>query len=438
MKTIRILALALLVLSIALVFSACGGTNSVISPKTTADEEAEWTEADSGSQTPPKTDVPATDTPAIDPATEAKTEPVTEPGTEPITEPVTEPTVFQITYANTKNVAHDNPTTYTVEDAFTLAPLSFEGYTFDGWYNGGDKVTAISAGTFGDLTLEARWTAINYLITYNVNGGTNNESNPATYTIEGKVPLLDPTRDYYRFLGWYDASETRITTLQGASGDLTLTARWECYFTVNSGAITDVSFYFEQNVTTVALPDALNGVKITAISAKAFDNCTRLTSLTIPDSVTSIGDYAFRGCSGLTSIIISDSVTSIGREAFAYCSGLTSVIWNATNCASTGSSSYPIFSGCSNLTTVTIGENVETIPAYAFSKCSGLTSITIPNSVTSIGNSAFSGCKGLTSITIPNSVTSIGEDAFYGCKGLTSVTIPNSVTSIGEGAFSGC
>ena len=128
-------------------------------------------------------------------------------------------------------------------------------------------------------------------------------------------------------------------------------------------------------------------------------------------SVTSIGNYAFEGCSGLTSVIIPNSVTSIGYTAFFCCSGLTSV---------------------------TIGNSVTSIGENTFYGCSGLTSVTIGNSVKSIGNGAFSNCYGLTSVTIPNSVTSIGASAFYYCIGLTSVTIPNSVTSIGGEAFRDC
>ena len=81
--------------------------------------------------------------------------------------------------------------------------------------------------------------------------------------------------------------------------------------------------------------------QLTRIGSRAFNGCSGLTSVTIPDGVTSIGDYAFTDCSGLTSVTIPNSVTSIG--------------------------------------------------SYAFCDCSGLTSVTIPDSVTSIGDYAFKG-----------------------------------------------
>ncbi len=187
--------------------------------------------------------------------------------------------------------------------------------------------------------------------------------------------------------------------------------------------------------TTYYIPSSLRSVTVTGgnILYGAFDNCSMLTSVTIPNSVTSIGKEAFYGCSGLTSVTIPDSVTSIGNYAFSGCSGLTSV----TIPDSVTSIGQGAFKGCT--AEIVWGDNpkITDIGSYAFSGYEGM-SITIPDSVTSIGNYAFSGCTGLTSITIPDSVTSIGSSAFRGCTGLASITIPDSVTSIGSGVFSGC
>ena len=215
-----------------------------------------------------------------------------------------------------------------------------------------------------------------------------------------------------------------------------------------------------------------NPYSVTSIGNGAFEYCSGLTSVTIPNSVTSIGEFAFSGCSSLTKtnytgdiagwcginfgnysanptaysynlyindvevkdLMIPNSVTSIGNYAFSGCSGLTSI----TIPNSVTSIGEYAFKYCSSLTSVTIPNSVTSIGRSAFYGCSGLTSVTIPNSVTSIGSYAFYGCSGLTSVTIPNSVTSIGEYAFEECSGLISVTIPNSVTSIGMYAFEGC
>ncbi|MEE1112944.1 MAG: leucine-rich repeat domain-containing protein [Bacteroidales bacterium] len=189
------------------------------------------------------------------------------------------------------------------------------------------------------------------------------------------------------------------------------------------------------------ITDSVRTYSVTSIRNYAFsyscsltyvtNDCSSLTSVTIPNSVTSIGEGAFAGCESLTSVTIPNSVTEIGSEAFYGCSSLTSVtIPNSVTSIGEGA-----FGGCSSLTSVTIPNSVTSIEFATFSGCRSLTSITIPNSVTSIGASAFAHCNSLTSVTIPNSVTSIEDYAFAHCNSLTSVTIPNSVTSIGNGAF---
>ena len=218
-----------------------------------------------------------------------------------------------------------------------------------------------------------------------------------------------------------------------------------CYNYINNNTELEVTFrerYYDSKSNVyqgnVVIPEEVTymnrTLKVTSIRERAFYKCSRLTSITIPNSVTNIGISAFYGCSGLSSVTIPNSVTSIGEGTFYNCSGLTSIII-PNSVTSIGSNA---FYGCYGLTSVTIGNSVTSIGYQAFYDCFKLTSVTIPNSVTSIGNNAFENCSGLTSITIGSGVTRIGWGAFRYCSRLTSVTIPNSVWIIEYYAFYGC
>ncbi|MBQ7947009.1 MAG: leucine-rich repeat protein [Bacteroidaceae bacterium] len=183
----------------------------------------------------------------------------------------------------------------------------------------------------------------------------------------------------------------------------------------------------------ITLPASYNG-EIYIIGEKAFNECTNITNIVIPNSVISIGNYAFNGCTGLTSITIPGSVTSIGNYAFKGCTGLTSI----TIPGGVTSIGDRAFAGCSSLTSVTIPNSVTTIGQNVFSSCSSLTNVTIPNSVTSIGYGAFYECNNLENVTMSNNITAIEEGTFYNCSKLASIAIPNSVATIGKNAFRGC
>ena len=182
-------------------------------------------------------------------------------------------------------------------------------------------------------------------------------------------------------------------------------------------------------------------------------------SFTIKDGTKTIADSAFENCSSLAEISIPNSVVFIGEEAF----NNTSYYNNASNwedqalyiddcLISVNSSKYGsytindgtrviaggAFSYCWNLWQIIIPNGVTHIGEYAFDRCSEITDMIIPDSVISIGRCAFLYCQGLTEITISEGVTSISEDTFRECSSLKEIIIPGSVTSIEAYAFCDC
>lgn len=171
---------------------------------------------------------------------------------------------------------------------------------------------------------------------------------------------------------------------------------------------------------------------VTTIGHSAFYGCEKLSSVKLPNSLTTIEGFAFSGCNGLT-ITIPDNVESMSMLTFSDCTGLDITIPGRF----LTKIENPIGSDCKDVR-VTIAEGTTVIEEYAFQKRPGIVSVTIPESVTSIGHAAFWQCSGLTDIIIPSSVTEIGDDAFSECTNLTNVTLPDGLTSIGEGVFYNC
>lgn len=270
-------------------------------------------------------------------------------------------------------------------------------------------------------------------------------------------------------------------------------------YSSQTATVTSSSYYMSYYSGSVVIPSTItyNGktYNVKSIGEQAFDGCSDLTSVTIPDCVTYIGNIAFRNCTSLTSVHIYDieawcnisfsdnlsnplyyahnlylneelitdlaipnSITYIKDNAFCGCSCMTSVtIPNSViyigNSAFSGCSNLTLieiphsviyigdyaFKECTSLNSIDISNSIESIGDCTFQNCSSLISIYIPSSVEYIGDSAFEGCSSLTSIDISNSIIwNIGDRTFQNCSSLTSIDIPNSVERIGESAFSGC
>lgn len=346
----------------------------------------------------------------------------------------------------------------------TANDITREGYEFGGWYDDdNNRITEIPSDTAKNISVIAKWLQL-YIITYNLNGGINAESNPTSYTVETEtITLATPTKDdKSSFLGWYNDSGEVIREIKPSEtvANITVTARWRTTCTVSdaesvilalsgegphdivvTGEITDVDRDIQ------AIKDGLihnpdKKVKVNldlsgttgwnSFSTYAFEGRDNLISIIIPDSVISIGTYAFQNCSNLKSINIPDGVTSIGDYAFNNCEALTSVKI-PDNVTSIG---YCAFENCNSVRTLVIGNGLTSFDYLPIT--SALESITIGDSITEIGDNKFYEFTNLRSVTIGSGVTKIGTSAFENCTGLTSVTIPDNVTSIGYRAFENC
>lgn len=110
---------------------------------------------------------------------------------------------FKVTYEGLNGATNTNPPSYTYHESATITladPGKREGYTFAGWYNGATQLTAIDRSVMEDITLTAKWTLVQYNITYY---GASGHNGVKTYTIEDEVTLTDyvPSSGG-TFLGW--------------------------------------------------------------------------------------------------------------------------------------------------------------------------------------------------------------------------------------------
>ncbi|MBR0486505.1 MAG: leucine-rich repeat protein [Treponema sp.] len=366
-------------------------------------------------------------------------------------------TVVEIYYdRNTYTISYSStygepPTSKTVKYGYVLTTadlpvlpdtiLSFNGWRLEG--------ASIEAGytVKTAINLTAHWKA------------------PPSVTKENFSAVIAALTENSTIVVTGELSESDLTAIATAIKKSSYKVNLDLSQTTGLTSIPDSTFRDCSKLSGISIPDS-----VTTIGKAAFFGCTSLTSITvdsnnanyssidgvlfnkdataiitypagkqsdsytIPDSVTSISDQAFLFCTSLASVTIGNSVTSIGDSAFYGCDSLSSVTIPDSVTSIGGSAFY----FCKSLSSVIISDSVTTIGEGAFASCKSLTSVTIPDSVTTIGSTTFSGCTSLSSVTIPDSVTSIGTRAFEYCTSLSSVTIPDSVTSIVNYTFKEC
>ena len=140
---------------------------------------------------------------------------------------------YTLTYTAGANgsVSGDSPQTVTHGKSGTaVTAVPNAGYEFVKWDDGFTDNPRTDTNVTDDITVQAEFAAIEYTITYNLDGGTNHEDNPATYTIESETIIFEaPTKTGYTFVGWYDAATggNKVTQIDsGSTGNVVLYAYW--------------------------------------------------------------------------------------------------------------------------------------------------------------------------------------------------------------------
>ena len=212
------------------------------------------------------------------------------------------------------------------------------------------------------------------------------------------------------------------------------------------------------NQTSFEIPETIEGLPVTAIAMYGFQ-CSKLETLTVPDSITVIGDYAFSMSSDLKSVKLPDSLEVIGMHTFEYCVKLDTVEYpdKMIEVRSKAFDSTPwlealrkkdplvivggsLIDGRTAEGAVEIPDSVGYVASSAFAGIPNLesckvTSCVFPKTVKVLKDNTFFYAEDLTSLDI-RSVTEIGSMALCGCNKLTDLKLSNKLTKIDSYAFS--
>ena len=204
----------------------------------------------------------------------------------------------------------ENPLSYTQESGeLALVAASKLGYAFAGWYKtstfSGEKLESISASSQGNLTLWAKWTPVNYSITYNLNGGTNASNNPEVYNIENSNLILTrPTKNYYTFGGWYFDEAFSINAVKAEAGTNKDTVQFRKAYADDE--IGDVTLYAKWTPVNYSITYNLNGGTNASGNPKTYTVESRAITLKAPSRF----GHNFKGWY-TSSSFTGDAVTSI-------------------------------------------------------------------------------------------------------------------------------
>ena len=257
----------------------------------------------------------------------------------------------------------------------SLKIIPNEGCTFDRLYNNSnDKTGDVTAN--GDGTYTYTLTGDAYISVVFRDNNIIQFADPAVKAI--CVQHWDSNGD-----GELSKQEAEaVTTLKADHGD---------------GTYGDLAF--KDNTTITSFDELKYFTGLTSIESGAFNGCTNLKTVVVPEGVETIADEAFKGCTELLTVSLPDGLTKIGNFAFQ---------------------------SAKKLFAIRLPETLTEIETYAFRYCSSLRSVVLPANIQKLGTGAFM-LTGLNALNIPAKVTSVGETAVCGSS-LLSVSVASGNT----------
>lgn len=192
----------------------------------------------------------------------------------------------------------------------------------------------------------------------------------------------------------------------------------------------------DTSITSVIIPEKVNGVSVTAIVDSPFGYCRQLKSITIPNT---LEEFSFFDLCCTTVIKVGSDEEPIPSVA-EICVSETNPYYTVDD-GILYTKDMKKLVGCPpaiGRKELKISDKAEVIGAYAFAECMGLEKAVIPDNITQIENTAFVACIDLVSVELPENVTEIPADLFYYCQSLKEVNIKGKITTIGMGAFNEC
>ena len=335
-----------------------------------------------------------------------------------------------------------NPTSYTVNDSFTLQAPTKTGYTFLGWTYSGQttpkKNVTIATGTTGDLSYTAHWQKSTYTVTFDANGGSVYPYSMSV-TYDESYTLPTPTRTGYTFAGWYNGSTKYTGGIWNTADHTTLTASW----TANSG-IAYVVNHYKQNIAGSGYEDPevqdCTGTADATITpaVKSYTGFTSPSTQTVtvaPDGTLVVNYYYTRNSYTITMVTNGgETITEITQK------------YQSTVTLPHGTRAGYTFGGWFINPNLTTSFELTTMPASDTTVYAWWTEENKPNDFTYSGTSeiTITGYTGTNTIVVVpsyiggNLVVTIADSAFANNTTITKVTVPNTVTFIGEGVFAGC